>query len=125
MGKAKLLIVDDEELALMNLSDYFEDEGFDVFPATSGEAAMRLMGTHNFLVAIVDMRLSGMDGNSFILLAQKIQPDMAFIVHTGSPEYHVPEELRELGISPEYIFQKPIIDFKKLNLLIHKHLNQD
>lgn len=107
---AKILIIDDEELVRINLADYLEDDGFVVKSVSSGEEAIALLCKEHFDVAIVDIRLPGIDGNLFILEAYKLQPDLRYLVHTGSPIYSLPPEITHLGISHVHVFQKPLYD---------------
>ena len=71
----RVLVVDDEEMILLNLAVFLEDDGFTVFSASSGEAALELLSRETVDVAIVDIRLPGMDGNTLILEAHKLYPE--------------------------------------------------
>jgi len=57
----------------INLEDFLEDEGFEVESAGNGEAGLELVDRCRFDVAVVDMRLPGIDGNAFIKEAKKMQ----------------------------------------------------
>lgn len=103
-----IIVIDDEDMVRINLTDFLEDEGFMVLNAASGEEGLKLVKENRFDVAIVDMRLPGMDGNSFILDAHKMQPDLRYLIHTGSADYSLPDELRSLGISQDSVFYKPV-----------------
>jgi two-component system, OmpR family, response regulator len=113
-GPARVLILDDEEMYRLNIADYISDEGFIVYTAGSGEEALELIKKQRIDVALVDMRLPGIDGNTFISHAQKIQPRMQFIIHTGSTSYSLPGELREIGVRDDRVFLKPLEDIDKL-----------
>lgn len=119
-----ILILDDEIPIQKMLSNYFEDMGYQVFSFGNGEDALNILETTNILVCIVDIRLPGMDGNEFIERAQKINSDLIFLIHTGSTEYHLPEGLLELGILPEHVFQKPLLDMGDLEKAIQKIITQ-
>ena len=115
-----VLILDDEELYRMNISDFVEDEGYTVFVAGSGEEALELVKKQHLDLALVDMRLPGIDGNTFITRANKIQANLRFIIHTGSTSYFIPEELKDIGITKQQIFLKPLHDFEALAQTIEK-----
>lgn len=106
----KLLVVDDEEMIRVNLRYFLEDEGFDVHCADSGEGAIALLRTFKTPpdIAIVDMRLPGIDGNETILTAHAIFPQIQFIVHTGSSEYFLGDELRAIGLTDDNVLLKPL-----------------
>jgi CheY-like chemotaxis protein len=105
---AGILIVDDDEIVRINLIAYLEDEDFTPLGAASGEEALRIVERRQVDVAVVDMRLPGMDGNTLIRKARRLRPNLRFLIHTGSIDFSLPEELRELGVRSEHVFFKPI-----------------
>lgn len=105
-----IIVIDDEDMVRINLADFLEDEGYLVANASSGEEGIDLVKEKPFNIAIVDMRLPGMDGNTFILEANRLQPDLKYLIHTGSADYSLPDELKKLGISQESVFYKPVHD---------------
>lgn len=109
-GKFRILILDDDDIIRESLKDYLEDEGFSVKGFADGEDALDYLKTESFNIAIVDMRLPGIDGNSFILKASKVSKDMKFIIHTGSSNYSLTDDIADLGISEEHIYIKPVGD---------------
>ncbi len=68
----KILLVDDEESLVSNLAVYLEDDEYDVYTANSGEEALETIKAIDINIAVVDMRLPGIDGNDFIVEAHKI-----------------------------------------------------
>lgn len=106
-----ILIVDDELLLRNSLRDYFEDTGFTVIAANSGEEALQLLRSGvRVNLCTVDIRLPGMTGNQFIAEAHALNPGLKFLVYTGSWNYELPEELNRLGLGPEQVFNKPCMD---------------
>lgn len=110
----RVLVVDDERTVRENLKAYLEDEGFLVRTAESGEAALALLTGEAFEVAIVDMRLPGIDGNAFILQAHQRCPELRFLIHTGSSSYSIPQSLHEIGLAETSVFRKPIVDMNRM-----------
>lgn len=110
----KILLVDDEELLLRSLALYFEDEGYEVYTALSGEDALALLRRKNIDVCVVDMRLPGINGNEVIRGANKEKLLNKFVIHTGSSDYQVPEDILAMGIGPEQVFLKPLADLSVL-----------
>jgi DNA-binding NtrC family response regulator len=106
----RILVVDDEYMVRENLVDYLEDEDIDVISVGSAEEALKLMEHETADIAIVDMRLPVMHGNDLILKLKEMHPDMDFIIHTGSVDYSVPPEIRELGITTANVLLKPVAD---------------
>jgi DNA-binding NtrC family response regulator len=114
ISNVKVFIVDDESVVCSNVAAFLEDEGFTVFSALSGEEALDFLLKQNIEVAIVDMRLPGIDGDTFILKAHEIQPVLKFLIHTGSTNYFVSKSLEEIGVKNEHIFRKPLVDMSVL-----------
>ena len=110
-----VLVLDDEESIRHSIAAYFEDEGFIVFEAASGEDALVLLQSKSVDAAIVDIRLPGMDGNTFMTKACQIDSTIRFVVHTGSADYVLPDSLKSCGVRVEAVFIKPVHD---LNVLI-------
>ena len=110
-----VLVVDDEPSIRENLSAYLEDDGMRVEAVRSCEEAMkRLQAGERFDACIMDIRLPGMDGNSGILELRALCPALEFMVHTGTADYSLPEELRAIRISDARVFKKPLMDMAPL-----------
>ena len=105
-----ILLVDDEKLLLDVLRDFLTDEGYAVLVASHAAAALQLLATEKVDVCFVDMQLADMGGNDLIRRAQALRPAVKFIIHTGAPDYVLPEELGHLGIGAADIFIKPVVD---------------
>jgi DNA-binding NtrC family response regulator len=118
--RATILIVDDEDSVQKNLVAYLEDEGFSVLTSHSGEEGLELVNRNQVDCVIVDMRLPGMDGNSFIALAHKLCPGIRFLIHTGSLTYMLPGWMKEVGIGNEHVFLKPVINMNAMMHTIHE-----
>jgi len=115
-----ILIVEDEEMVRINLEDFLADEGFEVKSTDSGEAGLENLSKRTFSTVVVDMRLPGIDGNTFIKNAKKMQPNLNVVIHTGSTFYSVPRELQDMGITQEHVLLKPLSDMSVLSRLILK-----
>ena len=73
-----VMIVDDEEMVRLNLETFLEDAGFDLISVESGEEAENVLSKTKVHVGIIDMRLPDMDGQTLILAANKLNPDMQY-----------------------------------------------
>ncbi len=62
MGRAKVLIVDDEESIQNSLSGILADEGYGVRCCSDAETALRLFEREEFDVVLLDIWLPQMDG---------------------------------------------------------------
>jgi DNA-binding NtrC family response regulator len=110
-----ILIVDDEAMIRENLKAYLEDEGWRVAAFESVAPALNwLREGDSCRVCIMDMRLPDMDGNSAIRVLRQLYPALEFLIHTGSSHYHLPEDLRALGLDDSRVYHKPLGDMAPL-----------
>lgn len=79
----RVLLIDDEETLLEYLSKRLLREGFTVKATFSGEEAVEVAAEDNFDVAVVDLKMPGMDGVETQQQLKKIQPFLQTIVLTG------------------------------------------
>ena len=79
----RVLLIDDEVTFLEYLGKRLEREGFSVVKADSGEKALEMASSQTFDVAIVDLKMPGIDGVETQRRLKEIQPFMECIVLTG------------------------------------------
>lgn len=115
-----LLVLDDEESIRRSIAAFMEDEGYCVYEAASGEDAVDIMKQNPIDQAIVDIRLPGMDGDTFILKAKQIAPKLQVLIHTGSSDYVPSDEVRALGIDNDCILYKPAQDLDEIIVALNK-----
>jgi DNA-binding NtrC family response regulator len=83
MNQGKLLIVDDELVVRDSLGKWFESEGYDVSIAESAHAALELLSHSRFDLALVDIKMPGVDGIELQARFREIDPEMPVIIMTG------------------------------------------
>jgi DNA-binding response OmpR family regulator len=110
----RVLVLDDEPSIRFSLASYLEDYNFDVLQASSSEEALDLLEVENCQLAIVDLRLPGKSGESFIQQAAIAFPHMKYLIYTGSTEYILSEDVKKLGVTKDDIFYKPQPDLQKI-----------
>jgi len=81
--KIRVLLVDDEETLLEYMSKRLLKKGFDVKTAFSGQEALKVAEETHFDVAVVDLKMPGMDGVETQRRLHEIQPFLQCIVLTG------------------------------------------
>ena len=116
-----VLILDDDAVR-ESLLYYFEDLGWGVHGAGTAEEALVVARQTNPAGVVVDIRLPGMDGCSFILELEKTHPHVACVICTGSPEYQPPDYVL---IRPQVfgkIFSKPVSDLGELAESMRQHI---
>lgn len=120
----KILILDDEVAVRESYVDYFEDRLWEVVSAGSAEEALEILETEKVDAAVVDVRLPGMDGTSFIRKMCETVQNTAFIICTGSPEYIVPEDLLVFPCVSQILMKKPVSSFRELEDLIEETMDR-
>ena len=68
-----ILIVDDERDACLNLADIFTDLGYRVDIAHDGWSALELLQKRPYDVALLDLKMPGMDGLTLYRRIKKAQ----------------------------------------------------
>jgi len=71
MSQGNLLVVDDESAIRELFNRYLSEIGFHVKVASCGEDAISLVSRWPVHVALVDLRLPGIDGLSFVRQLRK------------------------------------------------------
>ncbi len=80
---AHLLIVDDEDTLRYFLKRVLEDEGYQVSEAANGQAALDLLACETFDLALVDLRMAGVDGLEVMRQFRQQSPETQIIILTA------------------------------------------
>jgi DNA-binding NtrC family response regulator len=81
--KARVLVVDDEAIALKNLERVLAKEGYEVTTAASGQAALRHLREGAFAAVLTDLKMEKVDGMQVLRRSKEIDPDAEVILITG------------------------------------------
>ncbi len=82
-GGISVLVIDDEPDMREMLTFSLPSNEFEVVTADGGRAAVELLGTRRFDVAITDLKMPGMNGVETVSALRELDPDMEVIVATG------------------------------------------
>jgi DNA-binding NtrC family response regulator len=82
-GTAKILIIDDERIALRNLEHVMQKEGYEVTATQSGPNALKLLEDQQFDVVLTDLRMEKVDGMQILKKSRELYPDTEVIMITG------------------------------------------
>ena len=78
-----LLLVDDEEAFVNVLVKRLAKRNIHVTPASDGTQALQRMRHGDFDVAILDLKMEGMDGIEVLKILQTMAPELPVIMLTG------------------------------------------
>ncbi|MEW5922706.1 MAG: response regulator [Candidatus Zixiibacteriota bacterium] len=93
----KLLIVDDEVKFLDSIAQRLELRGFDVTKAKSGMEAIEAAKTGKFDLALLDLKMPGMDGTQVLEILKKEHKYLEVIILTGHGSVDSAVECTKLG----------------------------
>lgn len=79
----KILLVDDEEKILFSLRRLFMEDGYEIFLARSGNAAVEILKKEHIDVIVSDQKMPEMSGVEFLEQTKEYSPDSIRILLTG------------------------------------------
>ncbi len=111
----RILIVDDEKSQRDMLAGFLEKEGYTVATAESGHRAIELCENIYFEVALIDLKMPGMDGIELLQKLKQMNPEIQAIMMTAHGSVETAVDAMRLG-AYHYV-NKPInLDELKLNI---------
>ncbi|MCU0693130.1 MAG: response regulator [Polyangiaceae bacterium] len=93
----KLLIVDDESRFLAAIAARLRFRGFDVRTASNGMEAIALARAERFHLALIDLRMPGLDGGQVLEILKQEHPHLEAIILTGHGALESSVELSKAG----------------------------
>jgi DNA-binding NtrC family response regulator len=93
----RLLIVDDETRFLAAITTRLRKRGFHVRMASNGPDALALARQEKFDVALLDLKMPGMDGSELLRALKREHPLIEAIILTGHGSLESAVELTKLG----------------------------
>lgn len=95
--KIKLLIVDDEVNFLNSIAQRLEMRGFEVTKATNGEEAIKAAQSQKYDLALLDLKMPGMDGKQVLEILKREHKFIEVIMLTGHGSLESAVECTKLG----------------------------
>jgi len=83
MNKPHILLIDDEAIALTNLTHVLKREGYDVTACKDGEAGLEAFKRSDFDLVLTDLKMPGIDGMAVLRQVHANHPDVPVIMITG------------------------------------------
>ncbi len=117
----RLLIVDDDRDTCANLADIFTDLDYQVDIAYDGFAALELVLKTTYDLALLDLKMPGMDGLELYRRIREISADTVAIVVTAYASSETATSILDAGAWQ--LLAKPV-DFSKLLPMVREMLDQ-
>ena len=102
-----ILVVEDDASLLTLVATALQREGFAVWSASSGRAALEVFQRERERIdlALLDVRMPGLDGPQTLAELRRLAPDLACCFMSGYAGAYTADELLSLGAA--YCFAKP------------------
>lgn len=119
----KILLIEDEKITRISLTETLTDEGYEVMAAETGSEGLLLLKGHVFDVVVTDLRLPKMSGIDILKFIRQQSPETRVIVITAFATVETAIEALKQG-AYDYLV-KPFSPDKLLSTLNHiRQLNQ-
>lgn len=79
----RLLIIDDEEMALINLEHILKKQGYDIVTADSGTKGLNRIKSDRFEIVLTDLKMEKVDGMQILDECRRNHPGTEVIMITG------------------------------------------
>lgn len=83
--RARILVVDDDESVRKVLATNLEEEGYAIDTAKNGKEAIKKSKVKFYNLALIDIRLTDMEGTKLLTKVKDTTPKMRKIIITGYP----------------------------------------
>jgi len=115
----RILVIDDDEKILDNISKALRLEGYDVDVANTGRMAIERSERRFYNLAIIDFRLPDMEGTELLTVLKTTTPTMVKIILTGYPT--VQNSIKAINNGVDAYLTKPV-EMDVLIKTIKEHL---
>ncbi|RMD91838.1 MAG: sigma-54-dependent Fis family transcriptional regulator, partial [Calditrichaeota bacterium] len=131
MENKAILIVDDERKMAVVLEAAFQEDGYEVAIATSGEDALALFRQNPVPLVITDLKMPDLSGIEVLEAVKKLSPETEVILMTayataqtaveamkkGAYDYVIkPFSLEELKLKARHVFEKRALELRNRQL---------
>ena len=137
-GLPSLLIIDDEPIAIKNLTHLFTKDGYQVTARSTGSGGFKALEEQKFDVVITDLKMDIVDGMGILKKAQTIDLDLPVIMLTGHGSYDSVVQAMKMGayhyLSKPYQLNEireivknalELVTLKRENKRLKSHLSED
>ena len=104
-AQVNILVVDDEPIVRMSVSDVLRRAGFNVATASGGVEALELMRQEVPDLVLLDLKMPGMDGPTTLQKIRQEYGPIPVVILTGYPDSELMN--RALSCSPIMLLAKP------------------
>lgn len=121
MTDTSVLIVDDEEGIRETLSGIFQDEGYNVITAGSGEEALKILKEQSPDLVLLDVWLSGIDGVETLQEIKNTNPELPVVIISGHGNIELAVKATHVGA---YDFLEKPLSLERVLLVARRALEK-
>ena len=118
-GERWVLVADADVEAAVHLAGYFSRRGFRAYHTARGEEAVLLAHSHRLLLAVIDVTLLDMSGETLARRLKAIDPELPVLMTSGDYAPELEAAARRVGIL--YYAHKPA-DYRLIGGVVDKAL---
>ena len=119
MEQKKILIVDDQNGIRILLMELFGNEGYQMYQAANGKAALEVVEKDTPDLVLLDMKIPGMDGLEILKHIKSTHPQIKVIMMTAYGELDIIKQAKDLGAISH--FTKPF-DIDEMRNVVDQNL---
>lgn len=119
MEQKKILIVDDQNGIRILLMELFGNEGYQMYQAANGKAALEVVEQDSPDLVLLDMKIPGMDGLEILKHIKSTHPQIKVIMMTAYGELDIIKQAKDLGAISH--FTKPF-DIDEMRNVVDQNL---
>ncbi|HMA63248.1 MAG TPA: response regulator [bacterium] len=113
----KILLVDDEEMIVNQLSHYLNSCGYNISGKSDPEEAREMLKSQDFDMVITDLKMPKVSGMEIVKLAKEIDRDILALIITGYADTDSAIEAIQHGV---YDFMRKPFEFKKIKNIVDR-----
>ncbi|HCZ12681.1 MAG TPA: hypothetical protein DHV16_10645 [Nitrospiraceae bacterium] len=83
MPKARILVIDDEEIVRISCERTLVPDGYEIDTAASGKEGLERLEKGEYDLVLVDLKMPGMSGIEFLVNIKSRRPDQKVMIMTG------------------------------------------
>lgn len=114
-----VLVADADLESAIHLASYFSQRGFRTYHTARGEEAVLLAHSHRLLLAVIDVALLDMSGETLARRLKEIDPELPVLMTSGDYAPELEAAARRVGIL--YYAHKPT-DYRLIGGVVDKAL---
>lgn len=120
--RGSILVADDEAVARQSVVEVLQEEGYQVYEAADGPAALQALEELDLDLILCDLKMPGSDGLSVLKMVRERYPQTMFMLMTAYGSVETSVEALRLG-AQDYLLKPLLFEdvlYKVDRLLTHK-----